>query len=80
MTKKQTLSFGERVKLSLFCPIDSEGIGPIPGDQGYIVSHPASTDARRAWIVYFDHIGSEWQIPEQFLETPRITATMFGSE
>lgn len=71
MTKRRTLCFGERVKLSLLCPIDSEGIGPIPGDQGYIVSHPASTDARRAWIVYFYRIGSEWRIPEQFLETPR---------
>jgi hypothetical protein len=54
MTKKRTLSFGERVKLSLFCPIDSEGIGPIPGDQGYIVSHAASTDARsRELRVFF---------------------------
>jgi hypothetical protein len=59
---------GDRVKVSRSCPIDFEGVGPVPGSVGRIVSVSESREARRSCTVRFGTHSSEWLIPNAFLE------------
>ena len=59
---------GDRVKIANACPIDCEGVGPIPGDVGQVVSMPEPNDALHCLRVYFERIQASWAIPLHYLE------------
>ena len=70
------LAVGERIALLPHCPIDFEGVGPLPGMEGEIVSLPAVQDFRRCVAVRFDGLACEWLIPSSCLK--RQPSTTFG--
>lgn len=59
---------GDRVKIAHTCPIDPEGVGPLPGDVGQIVALPEAGDALRCLRVHFERIQASWSIPPRYLE------------
>ncbi len=59
---------GDLVKISPACPIDFEGVGPLPGDCGEIVSSPRRGDARSCFGVRVNRDPAHWLIPRQYLE------------
>jgi hypothetical protein len=59
---------GDRVKIAQVCPIDPEGVGPIPGDVGQILTMSESGDVLRCLRVHFERIQASWSIPRRYLE------------
>ena len=68
MIPATTFELGERVRLSRSCPIDFEGIGPLPGDLGEIVELPVKDDERHETGVRFERVSARWEIPSDYLE------------
>lgn len=64
----RSLKPGDRVKIAQACPIDPEGVGPIPGDVGQIVAIPEGGDVLRCLRVHFERIEASWSIPRRYLE------------
>lgn len=58
---------GDLVEMTPQCPLESEGVAPVPGDAGEVVAEPAPGDGRHCWEVRFLRTGTNWLIPEQFL-------------
>ena len=67
-SQQPELAVGDRIALLPHCPIDFEGVGPLPGMEGEIVRLPAVTDFRRCVGVRFDGLACEWTIPSSFLK------------
>lgn len=59
---------GDRVRVVRSCPIDFEGIGPLPGDVGEVIMPPEREDDRRLTVVRFDRVSARWRIPGDYLE------------
>ena len=59
---------GTRVRMSDRCPIDFEGVGPVPGDVGHVVALSGGTEERGTVAVSFERFGAPWIIPRRFLE------------
>ena len=59
---------GDRVRVIRSCPIDFEGIGPLPGDVGEVVIPPERGDDRHDTVVNFERIATHWRIPCDYLE------------
>lgn len=59
---------GERVRVVPSCPIDFEGIGPLPGDVGEVVLPPERGDDRNYTVVRFERLSAHWRIPGHYLE------------
>ncbi|MDX1487911.1 MAG: hypothetical protein R3268_06910 [Acidiferrobacterales bacterium] len=55
------------MRIAQACPIDPEGVGPIPGDVGQIVAMPESDDVLRCLRVHFERIQASWSIPRRYL-------------
>ena len=64
---RSALAAGDRIVLLPHCPIDFEGVGPLPGMEGEIVNLPAVRDFRRCVGVRFDGLPCEWLIPSACL-------------
>ena len=62
------LAVGDRIALLPHCPIDFEGVGPLPGMEGEIVGLPSVQDFRRCVAVRFDGLACEWLIPSSSLK------------
>ncbi len=58
---------GDLVEMVPRCPLESEGVGPLPGDIGEIVGAPSPGDDRQCWQVRFIRVGASWLIPQHFL-------------
>lgn len=67
------LAVGDRITLLPHCPIDFEGVGPLPGMEGEIVNLPSVHDFRRCVGVRFDGLACEWMIPISCLKRQRAT-------
>ncbi|MCY4467242.1 MAG: hypothetical protein OXC08_00860 [Thiotrichales bacterium] len=65
---RPALAVGDRIALLPHCPIDFEGVGPLPGMEGEIVNLPAVHDFRRCVGVRFDGLAYEWLIPSACLK------------
>lgn len=65
---RAVLGVGDRVGLLPHCPIDFEGVGPVPGMEGEIINVPARQDFRRCVGVRFDGLPCEWLIPSACLK------------
>lgn len=59
---------GDRVKISPACPIDWEGAGPLPGDEGYVLARSEGYDVLEGLSVHFERIRSAWVVPHRYLE------------
>jgi len=66
-----SLVVGDRIALLPHCPIDFEGVGPLPGMKGEIVNIPSVHDFRRCVGVRFDDVACEWLIPSAWLKKQR---------
>ena len=75
---RPNLAAGDRIALLPHCPIDFEGVGPLPGMEGEIVSVPIVHDFRRCVGVRFDGLACEWLIPSAFLKKQRAATFMRG--
>ena len=75
---RPALAVGDRIALLSHCPIDFEGVGPLPGMEGRIVKLPSAHDVRRCVGVRFDGLACEWMIPSCFLKRQRVAT--FASE
>ena len=64
---RPALAVGDPIVLRSRCPIDFEGVGPLPGMKGVIVNVPAARDFRRCVGVRFDGLPCEWLIPSACL-------------
>ena len=64
---RPALAVGDRILLRSRCPIDFEGVGPLPGMEGVIVNVPITRDFRRCVGVRFDGLPCEWLIPSACL-------------
>jgi len=67
MSMSTVYRVGDLVKISPACPIDFEGVGPLPGDCGEIVSSPRQGDARSCFAVRMGRQPSHWLIPGEYL-------------
>ena len=67
MSRSVVYHVGDVVKISSACPIDFEGIGPLPGDCAEIVSSPRHGDARSCFAVRMNREPSHWLIPGEYL-------------
>ena len=72
------LAVGDRIALLPHCPIDFEGVGPLPGTEGEVVGLPAVQDFRRCVAVRFDGLACEWLIPSSWLGRQRSTTFRHG--
>ena len=68
---RPALTVGDRIALLPHCPIDFEGVGPLPGMEGEIVNLPSVHDFRRCVGVRFDDLACEWLIPSTCLKKQR---------
>jgi hypothetical protein len=68
MVRLPSFKPGDRVRISSSCPIDPEGVGPVPGDVGRVVAPAVQGDALRCLRVHFDRIRAAWGIPDRYLE------------
>lgn len=59
---------GDRVRVSLECPIDFEGVGPLPGDSGQVVELSDTDHMATTACVHFERVEAAWNIPHRFLE------------
>ena len=75
---RPNLAVGDRIALLPHCPIDFEGVGPLPGMEGEIVSVPIVHDFRRCVGVRFDGLACEWLIPSACLKKQRAATFMRG--
>ena len=76
---RPVLSVGDHIALLPHCPIDFEGVGPLPGMEGEIVKLPSVQDFRRCVGVRFDGLACEWLIPSACLKRQPV-ATTLGSD
>ncbi|MDX1434212.1 MAG: hypothetical protein R3286_17355 [Gammaproteobacteria bacterium] len=67
----RTFALGQRVRMAGHCPIDFEGIGPLPGDVGRVVAVPGRGDdgGDSCVGVAFDRAPSPWLIPSRWVES-----------
>ena len=65
--ERPELAVGDRIALLPHCPIDFEGVGPLPGMEGEIIHLPTVQDFRRCVGVRFDGLPCEWLIPSASL-------------
>ncbi len=59
---------GDRVKISPACPIDWEGAGPLPGDEGYVLGRDEQDGVLEGLRVRFERIRSTWVVPQRYLD------------
>ena len=64
VSEDASVAVGDRVVLSLRCPVDFEGVGPRPGDVGKVVS---VRGPRACLGVRFDGTHHPWLIPREYL-------------
>lgn len=75
---RPALTVGDRIALLPHCPIDFEGVGPLSGMEGEIVSVPIVHDFRRCVGVRFDGLACEWLIPSACLKRQRAANFLRG--
>ena len=76
---RPVLSVGDRIALLPHCPIDFEGVGPLPGMEGEIVKLPSVPDFRRCVGVRFDGLACEWLIPSACLKRQPVATTLVAT-
>ncbi len=59
---------GDRVKISPACPIDWEGVGPLPGDVGYVLTAADADGMLEGLTVHFERVHAAWIVPPRYLE------------
>ncbi len=68
MRQNGRFKLGDWVTVSPLCPIDFEGVGPVPVDIGRVTAVSETADALQCVGVHFERFSSPWMIPQDYLE------------